>query len=80
MDHIELKQDITHRIDRLEDDIRTQLDGLEIKLDELGNKMIQSSTANSVRIESMSGQIKLIWTAILTIISGAATYLLNQIK
>jgi hypothetical protein len=80
MDHIELKKDITHRIDRLEDDIRTQLDGLEFKLDELGNKMIQSSTANSVRIESMSGQIKLIWTAILTIISGAATYLLNQIK
>ena len=80
MDHIELKQDITHRIDRLEDDIRTQLDGLEIKLDELGNKMIQSTTTNSVRIESMSGQIKLIWTAILTIISGAATYLLNQIK
>ena len=80
MDHNELKQDITHRIDRLEDDIRTQLDGLEFKLDELGNKMLQSTTTNSVRIESMSGQIKLIWTAILTIISGAATYLLNQIK
>jgi hypothetical protein len=80
MDHTELKQDITHRIDRLEDDIRTQLDGLEFKLDELGNKMLQSTTTNSVRIESMSGQIKLIWTAILTIISGAATYLLNQIK
>ena len=80
MDHIELKQDITHRIDRLEDDIRTQLDGLEIKLDELGNKMLQSTTTNAVRIESMSGQIKLLWTSILTIISGAATYLLNQIK
>ena len=80
MDHIELKQDITHRIDRLEDDIRTQLDGLEIKLDELGNKMLQSTTTNAVRIESMSGQIKLLWTSILTIISGAATYILNQIK
>ena len=80
MDHIELKQDITHRIDRLEDDIRTQLDGLEIKLDELGNKMLQSTTTNAVRIESMSGQIKLLWTSILTIISGTATYLLNQIK
>ena len=60
MDHNELKKDITHRIDRLEDDLGMQLDRLEIKLDDATTKMIQSSTANSVRIESISGQIRLL--------------------
>ena len=80
MDHIELKQDITHRIDRLEDDLGTQLDRLEIKLDDATTKMIQSSTANSVRIESISGQIRLLWTILLTIISGAITYVMSILK
>ena len=80
MDHIELKKDITHRIDRLEDDLGTQLDRLEIKLDDATTKMIQSSTANSVRIESISGQIRLLWTILLTIISGAITYVMSILK
>lgn len=80
MDHNELKKDITHRIDRLEDDLGTQLDRLEIKLDDATTKMIQSSTANSVRIESISGQIRLLWTVLLTIISGAITYVMSILK
>lgn len=80
MDHNELKKDITHRIDRLEDDLGTQLDRLEIKLDDATTKMIQSSTANSVRIESISGQIRLLWTILLTIISGAITYVMSILK
>jgi len=80
MDHNELKKDITHRIDRLEDDLGMQLDRLEIKLDDATTKMIQSSTANSVRIESISGQIRLLWTILLTIISGAITYVMSILK
>jgi hypothetical protein len=80
MDHIELKKDITHRIDRLEDDLRAQLTGVESKLDELLEDVVKSTTSNSVRLESQAGQIKLLWTAMLTLLSGVVTYIMNIAK
>lgn len=80
MNHDELKRDITSRIDRLEDDLRAQLSGIETRLDELVPDVVESTTRNSTRIDSMSGQIKLIWTVLLTLVSGAATYIINKLS
>lgn len=77
MNHDELKHDITQRIDRLEDDLRAQLTGIESRLDELIPDVVESTTANKIRLEGVSGQIKLIWTFMLAAASGLATYLLN---
>ena len=80
MNHDELKRDITSRIDRLEDDLRAQLSGIETRLDELVPDVVESTTRNSTRIDSMSGQVKLIWTVLLTLVSGAATYIINKLS
>lgn len=77
MNHDELKHDITARIDRLEDDLRAQLNGVDSKLDELMQDVIKSTTKNTTRLDVQSGQIKLLWTAFLTLVSGVATYILN---
>lgn len=79
MNHEELKQDITHRIDRLEDDLRAQLGAIESRLDELVPSVIESSTANSVRIDGMSGQIKLIWTVLFAVVGTVGTYIMNKL-
>ncbi len=80
MNHDELKRDITSRIDRLEDDLRAQLTGIEVRLDELVPDVVSSTTRNSVRLDAVSGQIKLIWTALFAIVSGAATYILSLLN
>lgn len=76
MDHNEFN----HRIDRLEDSLRGQLNELEDKIDDMGNKMIASTTSNSVKIEGMQGHIRLIWAVIMASVTGAVTYLYGLIK
>ncbi len=80
MNHDELKKDITARIDRLEDDLRAQLTGIESRLDELVPDVVCSTTRNATRIDAMSGQIKLIWTVLLAVVGSVATYIVNKLS
>lgn len=79
MNHEELERKVTHRIDRLEDALYTRLDGIENRLDELVPSMIESTTRNRTKLDGMAGQIRLIWTVILAVVSAAGTYIANRL-
>jgi len=68
LNHEELKQDINNRLDRLEDDLKAQINKLDQKMD----NMLQSTAESKVRLEGMSGQVKLLWTFFLALSTGVA--------
>ena len=57
-------------------EIKQRLNTIDSKLDSL----LESTVESRVRIDGMSGQIKLIWTIVTAAISSAAAYIFKQLN
>ena len=57
-------------------EIKQRLNTIDSKLDNL----LESTVESRVRIDGMSGQIKLIWTIVTAAISSAAAYIFKQLN